>query len=495
MKWIQFDQMPDLCLRKILNFLNLRDRLKCRAVNRQFKFYVEIGVDELVVSGGRIVFGKLRQERWYLTDRPIELRNSITWPGFESMRLSIMPKLEHQLKFLHLRLWPGSFFDFGLLNRFQQLVQLQFEITNKLGPWTLSLANLKVLNVRSCRFTSFVLKTPKLDVLACEDIGRIEMEYPERIKRIECDHPTDNATLRKLLNLQILVFHCSPASDLNEIRLSEWENLKELHFHTHADSYEQFRSALVNLISERDESNRDEPKLYLDEVLLVDVEQVNHESMCSRRLFQLRNVPLFHGEFHTDVISVDFNELAELDVELSSDFFDRLFPRIGKLTATGPLEPDCFEWFLQNSTAVRELILIDTPLDQAFMDRLPQINSRLTCLQINDRSDLITNFDFVLRLKQLQEFATDRTLASLTFLTKAFGQLNDLQRAYCRLSGEFVKISRCSPNRYSLAFGVCRSRTIRSSPVSWVECDDWADLVAYYEVWRMVHDPHQTRWQ
>ena len=43
------DQLPHLCLKKIFSFLNLRDLIRFRAVNRQFKLYAdEATVDELI---------------------------------------------------------------------------------------------------------------------------------------------------------------------------------------------------------------------------------------------------------------------------------------------------------------------------------------------------------------------------------------------------------------------------------------------------------------
>ena len=63
MEAVQFDQLPYL---KIFGFLKLRDLAKCRAVNRQFKDYAEIAVDELAVSDERTQCSELC-EHWYPT--------------------------------------------------------------------------------------------------------------------------------------------------------------------------------------------------------------------------------------------------------------------------------------------------------------------------------------------------------------------------------------------------------------------------------------------
>ena len=76
---------------------------------------------------------------------------------------------------------------------------------------------------------------------------------------------------------------------------------------------------------------------------------------------------------------VYFNQLTSLDVELSTDFFNR-FPRIKFAWTFDKVERDRFKWFLQNATVLLDLQLIETWLDQIFMDNLSSVCSQLTNL-------------------------------------------------------------------------------------------------------------------
>lgn len=270
MEPVKFDQLPYLCLKKIFGFLGLRDLVTCRAVNRQFKYYVEQEsvVDELVVfADPRFTIDKPR----YLTDRPIERASLISWKALESVRLWL-PKLEKQVKFLHLcESTHSSFhFDSEFANRFQQLQYLQVDPC-EIKTWTLTLPNLKVFNVLDCLFGSYVLKTPKLEVLACSStcIESIEVEHPETIKKIEYDASLGHANgLKVFKNLQVLIFHdYSYSRRANELHLSNWKDLKELQLNTNSDDYEESQNTVVNLMRQITESKR-ELALYLNGTLV-----------------------------------------------------------------------------------------------------------------------------------------------------------------------------------------------------------------------------------
>ena len=143
---------------------------------------------------------------------------------------------------------------------------------------------------------------------------------------------------------QALVCHC-PFELLNGVRLSNWKDLKELRIQSESlyeyaedePEFDEFRSSLVNVMRHRTESKREELRLYLEDVLLVDVEQltgcfrspyVDYNLVPDHRttngdLFFFKNYRLIRRDFYPFVFYVNFNELMELNVELSSDFFDR----------------------------------------------------------------------------------------------------------------------------------------------------------------------------
>ena len=447
MSVIQFDQLPDLCLEKIFEFLNLRDLANCRAVNRLFKSYAEQAVDELKVTDDGAPCAELKGlPRGYysslgclpdLTERPIDFENLISRKAFESTKSS--PFNLDRLKFLHVHHFGNL--DIEILNGFQKLVHLEIILPPVDTIATLILPNLKVLILRTIdRFhlsdRAYVLKTPQLEVLACGKINKIRVEFPETIKRLECDYQKENG-LAKFKNLQVLNLR-KVYGALNAVLSSDWSDLKELNLETipHFSDHNVLLSSLADIMNQRAALQRKELKIYLDDVLLEDAAQLMQHA--GKQDFQLKYYQLLRDDIHNSVYTVDFNELS---TELTTGFFER-FPAIRFLNATGPVDRERFEWFLKNATAVRELRLTDTSLDQAFMENLHSLNDRLTSLQVNGSSDFITNFDFILQFEHLTKFETDRQLQGLDLPRKAFQLLRKLKSFYFKKEAKRVEIER-----------------------------------------------------
>ena len=493
---IKLDQLPDLCLRKIFEFLNLRDRVECRSVCHLFKFYVdETTVDQLVVKNLSSYSYRYscsdnwgRCTVWYLTNREIDFNNSISEAAFSSMRSL---KLNQRLRFLHVHLgYYARDFYFNLFNGLNHLVHLELRITLNDTPKTLALPNLKVFDVwNSYLGSSCFLNTPKLEVLAYGKSERIQVEHPETIKRLACSCLTD--PVAKFKNLEVLTFRRAdyqlrPIS----LSLSDWKHLKELNL-PYAQ-YERYMSWVVGIMRQRADLKRDELKLYLGEVL-VDENQLLRSIMASSENFMLKNHQFLRRHTYPDVRKLQFDRLMELDVELSTDFFHR-FPSIQELTASGPVEPHSLEWFLENATELRALTLSGTLLDQAFMERLPNVASRLERLKVwSEGSRLITDFHFILRLKQLRIFETDHQFDSLELVAQAYQQLKELRSFKFPVGREKVEIG--IPYRYeSLQANKERSEeTPRKDEYTLFirkengtrkldrGCVKWAKLVALYD--------------
>ena len=502
MEPIQFDQLPYLCLRKIFSFLKLRDLANCRAVNRLFKSYADqVQVDELVVETPSKFWPAIQGRRSEppttkpQIDRPVDRSEStITWKQFSSA-ISSSFQLD-QLKCLYIY----DRYDFvsysELLSGFKQLVRLELDSyrCSERDPKPLALPNLKVLVVHTFGLGSLVLKTPKLEVLRCSAISGIRLEHPETIKRIECCGLFED-DLAMFKNLQNTMLVCDyVASNLDLIRLSNQKGLRELQITSkffsrlHHYQFEGFRSSMLDMIRQLTVSKRKEPKLYLGEVHLVDAGQLNDfndfndATISNPKLFMFKHYRQLRRDVYPDVAEVNLNELMKLEVELSSEFFDR-FPRIQRLIATGPVWRDQFEWFLQNAPALRALCLTNDSLDKMVLNRLPEMNSRLTYLEVKEKKKNLTiNFDFVLRFKQLRVFKTDRDLGSLDLATKAFRQLNELESFRFRAGSEYTEINRCSSikNDYSLEFFA----TAQAKTSICKEGLSWAQLAALYDLRR-----------
>lgn len=453
MNVFEANQKLNLFMEKVFARLGLRDLIRCRAVSRQFKVYADQALatlDELIVQSG---YGT-KPKHWYLTDRRIDWENSIRSNAFASIKSSLL-RLD-QLKFLYLNLNSG--FDHKILNGFKQLEHLEIVAYSSGGTQkkTLTLPNLRVLRFGD-HHDFFVLKTPKLEVLACNRFDAIRVEYPTRIKRLECYYPGETCSLATFKNLEAFKCQTMP-SDLSG---SFWAGLKELDLcaelrYMSKLEYEKLMSSLVNLIGRR-AGQREELKLYLNDVQLTDADQlIDYQVMRSAPdQFWFKNYQRLRHDSYPAVTNVHFNRLMNLTVELSTDFFRR-FPRIGKLTATGSIDREDIKWFLKNANALRDLSLTGTSLDDEFMDILPNINNRLTHLKVTEVSSLITRFEFILRFEQLVRFETDGQISSLELPANAFDKLKSLQCFDFRSGFDRIQIERFSPYNpmYTLSFSL-----------------------------------------
>lgn len=280
---IQFDQLPYECLKKIFECLSLRDRVECRAVSRQFKLHADqIEVHELVVSDDKSLDCKC--DHWYSGNRPISNKNSISLEAFSFLNFSPL-ELDRQLTFLHIHLsnerlrWSRAGPDFKLLNGFKQLVHLEIKTKiQRVKSMTLALPNLKILNIREDNRQSALLflKTPNLEILACDVLDGIQAVYPRRIKQLSCAF-TGRNHMAKFKNLEVLDCQLPFLRDLDRIHLAYWKKLKELNvtfeFQSEADS-EKFRSWLLNVVGQRTVLKKEQLNLYLNDVLLEDTEQL-----------------------------------------------------------------------------------------------------------------------------------------------------------------------------------------------------------------------------
>lgn len=186
---LTLDQLPYLCMKRIFEYLDLSDLVRCRAVSRQFKEYAEeTQVTELIVSDHLVPCSGQHSRpcsRWRLIDAPMNFGRAISW----STLFSGQPlNLNLQLKSLHVHL-KDSDFDAEALNAFEHLVHLEvfgrLRDTRRGQPITLALPKLKFLHVQydgdSGQSDRHFLNTPSLEVLKCDSSDTFQFNYPETV--------------------------------------------------------------------------------------------------------------------------------------------------------------------------------------------------------------------------------------------------------------------------------------------------------------------------
>ena len=80
MSAIQFDHLPYLCLKRIFGFLDPPDLVRCRRVNRQFKFFAD-------ATGAYKLFCAVRKDYFRLESELDRLKSELSWfDGFDSLK-------------------------------------------------------------------------------------------------------------------------------------------------------------------------------------------------------------------------------------------------------------------------------------------------------------------------------------------------------------------------------------------------------------------------
>ena len=313
----------------------------------------------------------------------------------------------------------------------------------------LKLPELKVLKVpRSC---AFILKTPKLETLSCPYIQYLQFEHPETIKWLESDYYGADF-MSKFCNVEVFnVTGEFRAGDLGPNLLTIWTNLKELSIRPRYiyTSVERFKSSLADLQKQSEITRGEKLRCYIDDVPLIDESLLNDHNPNSSSDFRLKHHKLLRCS-QPDISQINYNKLINLAPELSSDFFIK-FPAIKKIETTGPVDPDQFGWALKNASKLCELKLINTSLDQAYLDNLPNIIvGKLDTLMINGtNTSFFTDFNFILRFGSLRLFETNQQFeSSLDLAAKAFQQAGFVSFSF-REGDELVFISRIATGKGS----------------------------------------------
>ena len=391
MSRLTIDQLPDLCLRRIFSFLNFRDLNRCRAVCRLLKLYADqTEVTKLVVNTDR------ENGIWYLTNRPIEFEGSISWEAFSTLNSpqSERPgefqrfKLLQQVRFLNI--WPPhrpkyyvEIMSTDFLNKFKQLVHLEINNVNWVTiqfighPKKLSLPNLRVLNLTHLILHPPVLNTPNLEVLLYEQIEKLEIEYPETIKKLESYSPSASV-MAKFKNVE--VFTCIHSMEIDPAILSNWKHLKELNIPSISSlgksKYQVLKSSMGHILSQRTILGKEQLKIYWRDVLLLDISQLEpYDSVMEIHRYQLIHWKLLRAGSYLNVTCVNYNDLIGQIDRLSDDFFEK-FPSINTVNVTGVVDRDQLEWFLKKTTNLCKLTLTNTSLDQQFLKNLPKLLNR-----------------------------------------------------------------------------------------------------------------------
>lgn len=418
----------------ILRHLDLHDLIRCRQVSRLFKQSCE----ETLIDTLRVSAGELKDCKIYF---PFEREGSrVNLASFLFFKSNF--KFSHHLKTLGVVLAESVKFDFNLLNDFSRLTKLSIigYLTSE-GPIVINLPNLLDFTVMelNSNHPHFKVNAPKLNTLYYGDMATLTIEDPTTIKSVTC-RDCDYATLISFKNLEDMC--CFSKLELRGDLLTELPELKELHlpvvsltYSFDEEEFEACRTALREIIRQRELLGRSDLEVTLRSVKLMNVEQLNesYSFMLNNLNFQLKNYPhltdrkdVLYANFHSENHYAGYNYLIESNGGVvPEDFFEKF--RIGWVQVTRRVDDvEAFLDFLKKIPTLHGLALTNSAFSQSFLERLPNELPDLKELIIADERSEI-DLKFILKFAQLEVFETN--LENNTDLIElSVNAFNDLEK-------------------------------------------------------------------
>lgn len=375
----------------------------------------DIKIPELVVSN------KIEniQDNWFFTKEKFNHMDAVDITTFTVLRSF---RLEKFLRRLHFK---GTYSDYVQLNsnNFTQLEQLKIDIAEysctdeDIFKINIQLPHLEVLEIEQyCSgLYEFHLTTPNLKMLKCDDFEYICLTHLDTINHLETILYHEN--IQSLKNIQYFKVVSSFLENQNvRETLSVFPKLTtlacNLFDYASDEEYDAMMETLRHIVRQKRILRRSDLKIYFQSVELNDIGKIDEfESAESDLTFQINNYNSLCENITFDG-PVDYNQLMRLvKGKLPDDFFKKYFNISHVIVSAKVVNRDHLVHFLKTLKCLNTLQLDNIAMDQAFYDGLDQIGG-LERLFLTNGSQSITKCDFLLNLKSLEIFSTDRILPS-----------------------------------------------------------------------------------
>lgn len=382
-------------------------------------------------------------------------------------------------KFLRRLYFKGNSADYERLNlnNFTQLQQLKIDISEygctahpsdeeeeveeeEYHPCdiNISLPHLEVLQIdqHGTGLFQFHLTTPNLQMLKCDCFEEILLTHSDEITHLETQFYHQSVSCLK--NVQYLkVEHDFLLNENDREILSVFPKLTTLACHQIdyiPDGAENIAimETLRHIVEQKRTLKRSDLKIYFQSVELADITKYEEfKSAESDLAFQMNNYSSLCDNIAM-YDPLDYNELMTLvNGKLPDDFFKKYFDISYVLVSHNVDSRDHLVNFLKRLKCVDVLCLNNISMDQSFYDKLDQIGG-MTRLFLTDCS--ITNYEFLLQLKSLEIFGTDRIFPDfLNSIQEMFQRLKHFRIAHIYSGSKFYTI--CCNRGEDLLYKFC----------------------------------------
>ena len=412
------EDLPDLPFDEILDYLDLVEVIRARAVSKKFylkinHFFLKFRVRNLLLSDTkrgfpntcRLFIGKFAQ-------------NFINSSRFADFDRSVLSDLRH-LCACELDLKFRSLEFIELVNSFKKLESLIFvEVTNLCGDFKLILPKLKSIHANNFRGRfALTLDTPSLsEIKIWECSPCLKIMYPDSVETLAMPDNPDLAL--KFKNLKFL--YCEKFVSVSDTFISSLKQLKEIRLHPTRYDNEIFDRLRV----QKERYGRSELKISLEKFLasssytspILNSAFLKNETLriliagYSRLADQLPN---YRRIYYSDIEPLP---------EIPAAFWRKLI-NLEDIDVVGQVKNmDQFLDLLRACPAIQFLDIGTQP--QNLLDQLPTYCSNLENFHFHHSSaDL--DFTFILGFKKLRKLRVKPV--DVYFIKKIFEKLNFMQ--------------------------------------------------------------------
>lgn len=371
---------------------------------------------------------------WFYTNKQFNGDDVINFSTFLAYRSS--SELNKSLKRLYFK---GDYADFERLkvNDFAQLEQLTLQIelndsVDDVKQVHINLPNLRILEIsRRGKGLHFNFESvSRLQKLKCLDVTAISLPDRNVINHLEQNLDCKNETIWPLKYVQYWKVNTVPPFEetiaaypaLTTLVCSERYYIRE-------------SSAMHNLfrfVSHKLE--KPELKICFQSVYLNDQRKLEeYVGAGSILAFQIKNYDSLCGDTST---TIDYNELMKLCNGTLPDDFHQKFNKINSVFILKDVAKSFhFVEFLRSLSYVMSLDLNLTSFSQFFFDQLPEV-CQIERLFISKCKLKITDWNFLLKMKQLRSFLIDQgSVDKCDMVMPMFKQLKRLRRVEFVIDG------------------------------------------------------------
>ena len=417
----------------IFNRLELTDLSSCAQVSKNFYFTAkEYRIREIAFT--------LRLYEWF------HYCHANYKDQVDYSKVSILKRSSFNFGHLkRLKIGRSPSIDLNVINQFAHLEELDIDLNygNNLNPHTLSLANLQVLYVFVSEHRPMLeLDTPRLAKVYTFNLKRLEFFFPESVRCIHTFYHSGKLPMFPNLEYLLLtdhyneleqrVFYSSPPS-FEEFSPVALKKLKEIDFYYHYCRYIKANwSILKRVVGKILALGRPDLKVFWFNVRMTDANLLGKYWTMDENVGSLVAFQLEHYEWLKDQVDFfryyDFSEsmrklsgAAGFNLR-SEEFVSKFFARysFGKMKVSGREERELLIKLIARSSKLFDLEFENSDLGQSFLDRISE-TIRLNGVPLRSLSlkgsNGVRNFEFVLKLLDLQLFKTDQKL-SAEFIAK-----------------------------------------------------------------------------